>query len=282
MKKILLFLIMTALSLTASSIEEKADYLENVKDLVILTQKMRGDTNVYIKGGDIYFSEIDEDREKITHSLRDLRRKFETVDIKTNEGFDKLNIYMQNLNEVASELDSMVTFRAYTLLIDEMIKLGIAVQSNFYLDSCERRKRMSAVMMQNILPMTEHIGKLRGLVAGMAVNGSFNSDEVDFSKEYLTDVSDELEKMIAAMKDLNKRYPNSYPRNLDKQLYRYEVDVKEFITLIDKKFSEAEAKKVGNVEEISLDSYDFYTYGTDLIEYTLSFFEMNEIILRAK
>ena len=282
MKKILLFLIVTVFSLSAATVQEKVDYLENVKELVILTQKMRGDTNIYIKGGDIYFSKIDEGQDNISASLRGLRSKFNTVDMKTNDEFDKLNQYMQSLNEVASELDSMVTFRAYSLLINEMIKQGIEVQKNFFLDSCERRQRVSAVMMQDILPMTEYIGRLRGLGAGMAVCQECENDEVDFSKEYLTDVSDELEKIVVKMKDLNARYPHSYPKNLNAQLVKYQVAVKEFITHMEEKFSEAEKNEVGNIESISLDSYDFYNYGTSLIEYTLSFYEMNEMILREK
>lgn len=279
MKKALLIFIIFVLSIHAASLEEKVDYLDNVKELVLLTQKMRGDTNVYIKGGNIYFSTVDDNNEKVAASLRSLRSKFNIVDIKTNNEFDKLNLYMQSLNDVASDLDNMVTFRAYTLLINEMIKLGIKVQKNFFLKGCERRQRVSAVMMQNILPMTEYIGRLRGLGAGMAVCGHCSGNEVDLSKEYLTDVSDELEKIVAAMKDLEARYPNSYPKNLDQQLEQYQVAIEQFVTLMEKKFS---ASEVGGVATIPLDSYDFLSYGTSLIEYTLSFYEMNKILLKVK
>ncbi|MGB5965788.1 MAG: hypothetical protein WBF77_12280 [Sulfurimonadaceae bacterium] len=277
MKKIILLLITIVLSLSAASLDEKVAYLNNVKELVVLTQKMRGDTNVYVKGGDILLSEIDDDRDNVATSLRDLHHKFQTVDMGTNDEFIKLHRYMQSLNEVASELDTMTTFRAYSLLINEMLKLGVTVQNNFFVDGSERQKRVSAVMMKNILPMTEHIGKLRGLGAGMAACGQCDDDELTYTKEYFTDVSDDLNKLVVVMRALNASYPNSYPKNLDQQLERYQLDVKSYIELIETNISEAE---LGKMESITLDAYDFFSHGTSVIDHTLSFYEMNVMILK--
>ncbi len=277
MKKIILLLITVVLSLSAASLDDKVAYLNNVKELVVLTQKMRGDTNVYVKGGDIRLSEIDDDRDNVATSLRNLHHKFQTVDISTNDEFIKLHHYMQSLNEVASELDTMTTFRAYSLLINEMLKLGVNVQDNFFLNGSERQKRVSAVMMKNILPMTEHIGKLRGLGAGMAACGQCSNDELSFSKEYLADVTDDLNELVVVMRALNTSYPNSYPKNLDHQLERFQLDVKSFIELIDTKLSEAD---LGKTDSIAFDAYDFFSHGTSVIDHTLSFYEMNVMILK--
>ena len=276
MKKIILLLITAVFSLTAASLNDKVAYLDNVKELIIMTQKMRGDTNVYIKGGDIVLSEIEDDRDNVTTSLRNLRHKFETVDIQTNDEFDKLHHYMQSLNDVASELDTMTTFRAYSLLINEMLKIGVKVQENFFVNGSERQKRVSTAMMKNILPMTEHIGRLRGLGAGMAACGQCNNDEFTYTKEYFVDVIDTLDELVAAMKTLNTSYPNSYPKNLDQQLKKYQADIKNYVEIIETKLSSAE---LGEIESIKLDAYDFFSHGTSLIDHTLSFYEMNRILL---
>ena len=278
MKKTILFLMMTLCSLGAATLDEKVSYLENIKELVILTQEMRGDTNVYIKGGDVKLSKITDKHEVVAASLRELRQRFETVDVQTNEKFNKLNTYMISLNEVAAELDTMTTFRAYSLLINEMIKLGVKVQSNFFINDNKRRD-ISSVMMQDILPMTEGIGRVRGLGAGMAACNQCNSDEVAFTKDHFTNVSDHLEKLVADMRRLNALYPNSYPKNLEKQLVRYQVDVKRYIELMKSRLRDEE---FGQVPSISLDSYDFFSHGTSLIDHTLSFYEMNELLLKGQ
>ena len=277
MKKIVLILITVVLSLSATSLDDKVAYLDNIKELIILTQKMRGDTNVYVKGGDIVLSEIEDNHDNVMTSLRELRHKFKTVDIKTNDEFDKLNSYMQSLNEVASELDNMTTFRAYSLLIDEMLRLGLEVQENFFIHGSEREKRVSVVMMKDILPMTEHIGKLRGLGAGLAACGQCNSDELTYTKEYFSDVLDNLDALVVAMRALNASYPNKYPKNLNKQLKKYQTDVKSYVNIIETKLTEHE---LGEIESIKLDAYDFFSYGTSLIDHTLSFYEMNRLILQ--
>ena len=277
MKNIILLLITAVFSLSAASIDDKVSYLDNIKELIILTQKMRGDTNVYVKGGDIVLSEIEDDRDNVMTSLRDLHYKFKTVDMKTNEEFDKLHRYMQSLNDVASELDNMTTFRAYSLLIDEMLKLGLKVQKNFFDQGSKREKGVSLVMMKDILPMTEHIGRLRGLGAGLAACGQCNSDEFTYTKEYFADVIDNLDALVVAMNALNAAYPNRYPKNLDKQLKKYQVDVKSYIQVIETKLSETELDKI---KSIKIDAYDFFSHGTSLIDHTLSFYEMNKLILQ--
>ena len=145
-----------------------------------------------------------------------------------------------------------------------------------FVDGSERQKRVSAVMMTDILPMTEHIGRLRGLGAGMAACGQCNNDEYSYTKEYFVDVADTLDELVAAMKTLNASYPNSYPKNLDQQLKKYQTDVKNYIGIIETKLSNAE---LGEIESIKLDAYDFFSHGSSLIDHTLSFYEMNKILL---
>ncbi len=277
MKKILLLLTAMFLSLSAVSLDEKIDYLDNVKELVTLTQKMRGDTNVYIKGGHVVVSDIEDDRDNVAISLRDLHRKFDTVDVSIDDEFAQLNLYMQSLNDVASELDNMITFRAYTLLIKEMLTLGGKVQKNFFMNDTDQHKRAAAVMMNDILPMTDHIGVLRGLGSGISSSELSNEDENTCIKDHISSTLDTLDNLILKMSVLRSSYPKSYPKNLDAQLEKYRQDVKHYVQFVEEKLLESEN---GKEENKRVDSYDFFSQGSSLINKTLHYYEMNKIVLK--
>ena len=111
----------------------------------------------------------------------------------------------------------------------------------------------------------------------MAACGQCNSNEFTYTKEYFADVIDNLDTLVVAMKALNTSYPNRYPKNLDQQLQKYQTAVKSYVNTIEAKLSETE---LGEIESINLDAYDFFSHGTSLIDHTLSFYEMNKLILQ--
>ena len=260
------------LSVSAASLDDKVIYMENVKELITLTGNMRDDTHVYSRGGYVSFSDIEEDRQRVATSLRDLHHKFQTVDIKIDDDFAELNLYMQHLNEVTSELDPMTTFRAYTLLTQEMIRLGQQVQEKFFINSGERHQRVSSVMMKNILTVMENLAVLRGLGSGAAACGECDDEEQLELKAYVADVIDHVDALSLEMQALKWSYPKSYPAKLDAHLNEYQKRVEKYILLVE--------TKLIDVERVDLDQYDFYSNGTSLIDQTLKYYSMNEMILK--
>jgi len=272
MKKIMILFMTMILTVSAVTLDDKVKYMNNVKELVVLTQKMRGNTNVYMKGGYVTQSIISDDRNEVADSLRNLHRQFKTVGFEIDDEFATLNLYMQNLNDVAAELGDMTTFQAYSLLIREMIKLGGKVQEDLFKNDTEINKRLSSVMMKSILPLTEELGKLRGLGAGSAVCSTCEDDELDYLQDNMANVLDDLDSFVLEMNILYSDYKMNYRDILPAQLSRYQKKVREYVKYVD--------AKIMADENINIDSYDFFDKGTDLIDQTASFYDINAAILK--
>ncbi len=272
MHKALLLLITMVFSVSAASLNDKVIYLDNIKELVILTQKMRGDLNVYLKGGDITYTELYNNNDNVGTSLRDLHRKSQTVNIQTDDEFSKLNLYMQSLNDISTDLRPMTTFKAYSLLINEMIILGADVQTDLFIDNSERHQKVSAVMMNTILPITENLGKLRGMGSGVTAYGECEDEECSALEDYIVAVLDDLDELVLQMQSLSYEYKSMYPQSLNSELNRYQREVKKYIRLVE--------LKLLNEERVDVDTYDFFTQGTSLIDQTLKYYTMNEMLLK--
>lgn len=272
--KTIILLITMFISVHAISIDEKVAYLNNVKELIILTQKMRGDTNVYIKSDGTDMSIIEEDRKKVFNSFEQLHMELKISDISIDEEFRRLNKYMNSLNTIAVELEPLVTFKANSLLIKKMLEIGDDVQKNFFTDENDLHKKASFVMMKRVMPMTEHLGQLRGLTSGIIACGNCNDndDDLEYIKDYLAYAYDDLNELIIQMKLLKKSYPKSYPNNLDYQLHRYEVDIKHYLKHIEDVVLEK--------TKIKSSECDFFAEGTRLIDMTLVYYNMNEAVLK--
>jgi len=269
--KIAVLLLTFLISSYAVSLKEKVDYLNNVKELIILTQTMRGNTNVYTKGEKLNMTIVAEDRKEVMESLKKLQGKFKTVDISVDAEFAKVDKYMKALNEVAVDLDSLVTFKANSLLIQEMLRLGSEVQASFFVNDPKLYKDASAMMMNKVLPMTEHLGQLRGLSAGAVACRNCNDDEaLEYIKDYLALTADDLDEFTVEMTALQNAYPTKYPKDL--KLASYAKDVKHFLVHIEELVLEG--------REIKEQECDLFVQGTKVINKTLEYYQMNEATLK--
>jgi len=269
--KILLTWVTLLVSLYAVTLEEKVDYLNNVKELIILTQTMRGDTNVYTKGEKMDVVVINKDRKKVSSSIKKLNEKFKLVDGSVDKKFLKLHKYMKSLNTVATDLDSLVTFKANSLLINEMLKLGGEVQTSFFANDSKLNQEASAMMMKKILPMTEHLGQLRGLSAGaVSCRNCNDEDALEYIKDYLALTADDLDEFTIEMTALQNSYPKVYPKNL--KLESYSKGVNYFLVHIEEVVLEGRKMKS--------DECDLFKQGTKMITKTLEYYDMNEAVLK--
>ncbi len=269
----ILFILITVVMYThAASLDEKLAYMDNVKELVLLTGKMRDNIHLSNSGGYIMSEEIERDQDEVSTSLRSLRHKFHTVDYKIDNDFSTLNLYMQSLNDVVPDLDALTKFKAYTLLASEMIVLGQKAQKRLFFYESTRNKRISSVMLENIVPMMEHISLLRGFGSKIAVNSEFEDGERDELRAYIVKVLDDVDNLALEMGALKWEYPALYSVKLERKLIKYRKNVKYYIGHIESKLLET--------DQVELDYYDFYMEGTSLIDQTIEFYEINEAILR--
>jgi hypothetical protein len=271
MMKAIILLVTFFITTYAVTLQEKVEYLNNVKELIILTQTMRGDTNVYTKGEKLNVTIIDKDRKEVSASLKKLQSKFKMVDASVDAEFAKIHKYMKALNGVAADLDSLVTFKANSLLIQEMLRIGIEVQGSFFVKDSKLHQDASAMMMKKVLPMTEHLGQLRGLSAGAVACRNCNDDDaLEYIKDYLALTADDLDDFTVKMTALQHAYPKKYPKDL--KLETYAKDVKHFLAHIE--------KVVLKEGEMQTQEYDLFVQGTKVINKTLEYYKINEATLK--
>lgn len=272
MKKIVMLLLMLVVTASAVSDAKKVRYLDTVKDLIVATQKTRGGTYNFLNGSEFAQFGVFEQRSKIKSSFKSLNRQFNVVGPKIDGQFDKLYKQMKSLNKLAFQLDPLTSFKAYSSLVNKMISLGGKVQIELYGDGSNFEKSASDVMMNQIMRLTEGLGKLRGLGSGIAARGECEDEEVEYMEGYVEEVNKNMNNVIKSMVALNKSYGDKYPAGLTKKLTTYKKDVLAYIKLAETKLIEK--------DNIQVDSNKYFKQGTDLIGGAIKFYKMNSKALK--
>ncbi len=268
MHRILIALFAFVLSVSAASQTEKVIYLENLKELILQTQDMRGKTNVFLNGGSFAQFNVYKDRKEIEKRFRTLHYDFKLVGVETDKKLANIETQMQSLNDVAFELKPQFTFNGYSALIEAMISLGGEAQENLFKEESERHQRTGNLMMTKIIPLTEWLGKLRGIGSGVIVRGESEADEIEAMREYTAEILDLLQATSMEMKTLGKSNAKKYPKELQAWLNKYALDVKTYVSL-------SEDKLMNEDKDIHLNADDYFMQGTDLITKTMDLYEMN-------
>ncbi|OQX60506.1 MAG: hypothetical protein B5M52_00015 [Helicobacteraceae bacterium 4484_230] len=272
MRKILIFLMVLALSASAASQAKKVRYMGNVKDLIVATQKTRGGTYNFLNGSEFAQFGVYENRSKIKNAFKAINRQFQVVGPEIDAEFDKLKKQMRALNKMAFQLEPLTSFKAYSSLVNKMITVAGKVQKNLFGNGTAFEQKASDLMMNKIMRLTEGLGKLRGLGSGIAARGECEDEEIDYMEEYAEEVAEYMGQVIDTMVNLNKNYGSKYPKGLNNQLVSYRNDVNKYVNL-------AKTKLIGQ-DNIKLDSNKYFAQGTSLISGAIKFYKMNEKALR--
>ena len=272
MRKLFLLLMILVLSASAASDAKKVRYMGNVKDLIVATQKTRGGTYNFLNGSEFAQFGVYEQRTKIKNAFKSLNRQFKVAGPEIDGEFDKLKKQMKSLNKMALQLEPLTSFKAYSTLVNKMIYMGGKVQKKLYGDGSVFEQKASDVMMNQIMRLTEGLGKLRGLGSGIAARGECEDEEIDYMEEYVEEVNDNMANVINSMVALNKTYGDKYPAGLNPKLSKYKKDVEIYTKL-------AKTKLIGQ-DSIEVDSNKYFSQGTALIGGAIKFYKMNEKALK--
>ncbi len=262
------------LVLSASAITQakKVEYMGNVKNLIVASQKTRGGTYNFLNGSEFAQFGVFEQRSKIKKAFKAINHDYYVVGRELDGEFDKLRKQMKSLNKMAFQLEPLTSFKAYSVLINKMIVTGGKVQIKLFGKGSELDKRASDLMMNKIMPLTEGLGKLRGLGSGIAARNECEDDEIDYMEEYVEEVHVNMNKVITAMVNINKKYGKKYPEGLNEQLTKYRKDVNKYVAL-------AKTKLIGK-DGIKVDPNQYFDQGTKLIGGAIKFYTMNEKALK--
>ena len=275
--RLLFLILLLVFNLQAKSLfsnEQQADtskYIENLKELILATQKTRGLTNSYLNGNTAAMLLVFSSREDMKSAIGDMESLPLASDPVINSRATTISQALIKLNRKAFKQDPKKTFEAYTEQIDQTLMLAQSVAKRFAKDLTPFGKDISAAMMEIMLPMTEYTGQLRGLGAGIAAKGQITKQDVENIKLLSYQLQLFNKKLQAAMTKIIATHPNKLPEKINKQLSSINKQVKAYTTF-------AENTLIKNPQEVDADIY--FDNGTRLISAIIKVYDTsNEAIM---
>jgi len=272
MRKILTSLIFIALSVSAATDLQKLEYMGNVKDIIIHTQKVRGGTYNFLNGSEFAQFGVFQERSKQKQAYRSLDRQFKIAGKSIDSEFDKLRKYNSSLNKTAFQLEPLTSFSAYGSLINKMISTNQRLQSEFFAKSKPMLQTLTKVMVNDLIPLSEGLGKIRGLGSGVIAKTYSEDEEVDMLESYVHEIKKHLKNSMKNMQTLSSTYPKKYPEKFNTQLSELKKNVNKYV-----KFAE---QKLIDKSDINENPNEYFDRGTSLISNVMAIYSINEEILR--
>ena len=271
MQRIVPLLLLLVLSASAASYTQSksVEYINSIKELVIATQKTRGATYNFLNGSEFAQFAVFEQRSKAKRLYRSLKKQHAAVDAKTNERMDDLGKKLRHLNRIALELEPIVAFKAYSVLVKNMIDVGGKTSDTVFAKGDAFSKQVSSFMMTKLLPLTESVGKVRGIGSGVIARSYCEEHETELLTDYIDELKQNLTAMTGEINKLikkNKKYPTSI------KLDRINSDIHAYITLVE--------TKVIDQDKIALDPNKYFDQGTAIISKVLAVYDTNEALLK--
>ena len=273
MHKIIIFaLLVSTLHLQAKSLfsndeqAQNAKYINSLKDLVIATQKTRGLTNSYLNGNESTLLLIHGNK-------RDMKRALgimESLPLSSNpvisERATDISQSLIKLNNRAFKLKPTVAFDAYTEQIEQTLMLAQTVSKQGSKDLNTLGKEASTLMMETILPLTEQIGRMRGMGSGIIAKGKITKTQKYAILAMIDDINKINEKLQEDMNTIIADNRENYDSTIKKNLAVSKKSILEYTTLT--------KSKVLN-EEDGLNADDYFAEGTDIISTLINIFNSN-------
>lgn len=269
MKKIILISLLIVVKLSAFTLfgDEKNElaklqYMQELKNLIVATQKTRGLTNNYMNGNTVAMLQVHAEISEMQKSIIALE-KLSDVDNSVIVIKDDL----LNLNKKALKIDSQQAFDTYTKLINKMLLIGSNFVTNNMKDSSKFSKEASSMMMNKILPFTENIGKIRGLGSGIVARTYSKPDEDIKMLSFVANVETLAKEEAPNMNILSQKYPEYFDSDISKEVDLISNDTQKYMDLT--------KNSVISKKDIKLNTNKYFNQGTGLISKALSLFEAN-------
>ncbi len=273
MHKIIIFaLLISTLHLQAKSLfsnneqAENAKYINSLKDLVIATQKTRGLTNSYLNGNESTLLLIHGNK-------RDMKRALgimESLPLSSNptirDRATDISQALVKLNNKAFKLEPAVAFDAYTEQIELTLMLAQTVSKQGSKELNPLGQKASVIMMEIILPLTEQVGRMRGMGSGVITKGKISKTQKYAMLAMIDDINKINKELQKDMKSIVEENRDSYDSTIDKNLMLLQKSIL--------KYNRLTKTKVLNGRK-SLNADDYFTEGTDIISLLVNIFNSN-------
>lgn|GEM_PF-1783590 len=271
---VLLFLI-TAVTAAASLGNPDREYtVKNmgvVKDIIVSTQKVRGGTYNFLNGSDFAQFGIYRERRNLKKNFRKVGRKFNHASETIGVDFQQLLDKTRNLNKMAFQLDPLTAFRAYSTLIETMIRNEQRIQRHFFADADPFARQISSLMVADLLPLSEEIGKLRGIGAGAIARSSCEDEEAEMMQASVRAIRSYLDKSLSDLKSLRTRYGSHLPEDFGKRTDELRKKIDDYIAFAEKRIISKEA--------IDENPNTYFERGTEIITEIMDLYAAGESLL---
>jgi hypothetical protein len=270
--RIVLALTLLLLTLEAKSFfsndaqAQNAKYINSLKDLVIATQKTRGLTNSYMNGNESALLLIHGNR-------RDMKRAIgvmESLPLSSNKTVSTrattISQALIKLNNRAFKLQPNITFDAYTEQIEQSLMLAQTVSKQGSADLNPLGQQASVLMMEIILPLTEQIGRMRGMGSGILAKGKITDTQKFSILAMISEIGDLESKLQMDMKTIISRNRDKYDATIEKNLSILQRDIEKYTQITQETLLKSKP---------GLNSDDYFTQGTDIISTLVNIFNSN-------
>ena len=261
MKKIILALLIAVSPMMAFSLfdddkgtdKEYLHLVSSIKNVAISTQKTRGLTNSFMNGNVAAQLLVYAQREQMMKDLDAIKKLSSKAKLPKNYTAESAALMkkVKKLNKKAFKRNSAEVFASYTGVIEEWIALnGKIIDSHF---KAGDGNIYAAVSMLNstLLPLTENIGKLRGMGSGIVARGACNDVETPKMQSFATNI----EMYRGKMKSYLDKHSYKTLSNNDRDAVNAKIA----------DYAKLTQEQVIGQEEIQLDANKFFDQGTACI-----------------
>ncbi len=269
---IIFALLVSALHLQAKSLfsnneqVESAKYINSLKDLVIATQKTRGLTNSYLNGNESTLLLIHGNKRDMKKALGIM----ESLPLSSNPIISTratdISQSLIRLNNKAFQMKPNAAFNAYTEQIELTLMLAQTVSKQGSRDLNQLGQEASEIMMESILPLTEQVGKMRGMGSGIIAKGKIDKTQKFLMIAMLEEIDDINYKLQSDMKRIISANRDNYDTTIERNLALSQKSILKYTTLTTTKVLQGGS---------NLDATDYFTQGTDIISILINIFNSN-------
>lgn len=270
-----LFLVLALLvfSLEAKSLfsnndqADNAKYINSLKDLVIATQKTRGLTNSYLNGNKSALLLIHGNQRDMKKAIGMMESLPLASNATINNRATKISQALIKLNNRAFKLEPSLAFAGYTEQIEQTLMLAQTVSKQGSADLNPLGQEASVIMMEIILPLTEQVGRMRGMGSGIVAKGAINETQTFAMMSMMGEIDDLEAQLQSSMKMIVAKNADKYDASVQRNLSDAKSAISGYTSL---------TKKQVLTGAKGLNADDYFMQGTDIISTLVNIFNSNK------
>ncbi|MDD5372999.1 MAG: nitrate- and nitrite sensing domain-containing protein [Sulfurimonas sp.] len=250
---------------------DSSQYINSLKDLVIATQKTRGLTNSYLNGNQVALMLVQDAKSDMKKAIDTMESLGLASDPVISQKAAEASKKLMELNRKAFKLDAKVAFERYTQEIANVLALAQMVGKRSSEHMSPFAKEASQVMMEQMLPLTENVGQLRGMGSGIAAKGETTTEQREKLLIMISETNKINDNLQRNMKDLVAKGGNHYSQDMSSKVSKMNDAIQSYTAFIKKEFYK---------DAVKVNPDNYFDAGTQIIVQIISIYnETNKAIL---